>query len=64
MQKLNLQLVGPGSVIVLTVTSADNTVATISVSDEDFVRGVKALMEQAKRYPTSALNTLEARVER
>jgi hypothetical protein len=64
MQKLNLQLVGPGTVIVLTVSGGDNTIATISVSDVDFVRGVKALMEQAKHYPGSALNTLEAVVER
>lgn len=58
-QTMKMTLVGTGDVVILWLPAqGDNPSMSIAMSDVEFVRGIKALTEQAKHHPSSMLRQL------
>ncbi len=55
-QTMQMQLVGPGNVIVLTVPG--EVPISVAISDEAFLEGLERLIQQAKPHPLSLLRKL------
>lgn len=58
--KMNVQLLGHGSVILMSASLGTEMNANFVISDEEFVRMVQELMEKAQSYPDSDLHRLTA----
>ena len=56
MATMQMQLVGPGNVIVLTVPG--EVPISVAISDEAFLEGLERLIQQAKPHPLSLLRRL------
>jgi hypothetical protein len=60
MTTMTMTLVGKGDVVVFSLPAQeDNPPVHVALSDEVFVQGLKALIEQARHHPTSLLRKLK-----
>lgn len=59
MTTMKMTLVGRGDVVVFGLPAQDEQAPiNVVISDEVFVEGIKALIEQAKHHPSSMLRKL------
>jgi len=56
--KMTVQLLGHGNVILMSASATDMMNVNYVISDEEFVRMVRELVEKAKVYEDSALQQI------
>jgi len=56
-QIMQMQLVGRGDVVVLTIPG--DVQVSVAISDTSFVEGIRQLLQQAKHHPLSSLSKLQ-----